>query len=61
MFIGLDWSHAERLQQADRRRTASPIARWQDGKGGWVQATDQFPFCYADAKSYSAPALEQGN
>ena len=37
------------------------IARWQDSKGGWVQATQKFPFCYPDAKVYSSPALEQGN
>jgi ABC-type branched-subunit amino acid transport system substrate-binding protein len=37
------------------------IARWQDDKGGWVQATNKFPFCYPDAKVYSSPALEQGN
>jgi hypothetical protein len=37
------------------------IARWQDDKGGWVLATDRFPFCYPDAKQYSTPALEQGN
>jgi hypothetical protein len=37
------------------------IARWQDSKGGWVQATQRFPYCYPDAKVYGSPALEQGN
>jgi len=37
------------------------IARWLDSKNGWVQATDKFPFCYADAKQYGTPAAEQGN
>lgn len=37
------------------------IARWLDAKGGWVQATQKFPFCYADAHQYGTPALEQGN
>ncbi|MEO7428043.1 MAG: ABC transporter substrate-binding protein, partial [Acidimicrobiales bacterium] len=37
------------------------IARWLDSKGGWVQATDKFPFCYPDAHQYGTPALEQGN
>ena len=37
------------------------IARWQDSKGGWVQATQKFPYCYPDAKVYGSPALEQGN
>ena len=37
------------------------IARWQDSKGGWVPATETFPFCYPDAKVYGSPALEQGN
>ncbi len=37
------------------------IARWQDDKGGWVEATNRFPFCYPDAKQYTTPAAEQGN
>jgi branched-chain amino acid transport system substrate-binding protein len=37
------------------------VARWLDDKGGWVTATDRFPFCYPDAKQYGTPALEQGN
>jgi len=37
------------------------IARWQDDKGGWVQATERFPFCYPDAKQFGTDALEQGN
>lgn len=37
------------------------VARWLDAEGGWVQATDKFPFCYADAHQYGTPALEQGN
>jgi branched-chain amino acid transport system substrate-binding protein len=37
------------------------IARWQDDRNGWVQATNRFPFCYPDAKQYGTPALEQGN
>ena len=37
------------------------IARWQDIKGWWVQATQKFHYCYPDAKVYSSPALEQGN
>jgi hypothetical protein len=36
------------------------VARWQDSKGGWVQATQKFPYCYPDAKVYGSPALEQG-
>jgi branched-chain amino acid transport system substrate-binding protein len=36
------------------------VARWLDAKGGWVSATDKFPYCYADAKQYPSPALEQG-
>jgi len=37
------------------------IARWLDAKGGWVQATDKFPFCYPDAHQFGTPPLEQGN
>lgn len=36
------------------------IARWQDDRGGWVRASG-FPQCYADARVYTTPALEQGN
>jgi branched-chain amino acid transport system substrate-binding protein len=36
------------------------ISRWQDSKGGWVDAGGRFPFCYPDAKVYSTPAAEQG-
>ena len=32
-----------------------------DAKGGWVLATNKFPFSYPDAKQYGTPALEQGN
>ena len=37
------------------------ISRWLDAKGGWVLATNKFPFCYPDAHQYGTPALEQGN
>jgi len=37
------------------------IARWLDAQGGWVEATGQFPYCYADAQQYTTPALEQGD
>jgi branched-chain amino acid transport system substrate-binding protein len=36
------------------------VTRWQDSKGGWVDAAGKFPFCYANAKIYSTPAAEQG-
>jgi branched-chain amino acid transport system substrate-binding protein len=37
------------------------IARWLDAQGGWVRATDKFPYCYADAKQYLTATKEQGN
>ena len=37
------------------------VARWQDSKGGWVEATNKFPFCYPDAHLYGTPVAEQGN
>jgi branched-chain amino acid transport system substrate-binding protein len=37
------------------------VARWQDSKGGWVEATNKFPFCYPDAHLYGTPVSEQGN
>ena len=42
-------------------RGCTTIAHWDDSKGGWVQATQQFPVCYDDAKNYPVTALEQGN
>jgi hypothetical protein len=36
------------------------VSRWQDSKGGWVDAGGKFPFCYPNAKIYSTPAAEQG-
>ena len=44
-----------------RNEDCFTIARWLDSKGGWVQATDKFPFCYPDAYQYGTPALEQGD
>ena len=37
------------------------VARWQDAKGGWVQATDKFPFCVPDAYQYFTPVRERGD
>jgi len=44
-----------------RNEDCFTIARWLDSKGGWVEATNKFPFCYPDAHQYMNPALEQGN
>ncbi len=59
VFVGLDWKPVDYGRPTNQ--DCFTIARWQDSKGGWVQATEKFPFCYADAKQYSSPALEQGN
>lgn len=59
IFVGLDWQPVDYSQPV--ARDCFSIARWADAKGGWVQATNTFPFCYDDAKQYGAPALEQGN
>jgi branched-chain amino acid transport system substrate-binding protein len=59
IFVGLDWRPED--YAAPTREDCFTIARWQDAKGGWVQATETFPFCYPDAKQYGSPALEQGN
>ncbi len=37
------------------------VARYQESKGGWVAASNPFPFCYPDAKNVATPAREQGN
>lgn len=59
IFVGLDWRPIDYSRPTNE--DCFTIARWQDSQGGWVQATEQFPFCYADAKQYGSPALEQGN
>ncbi len=59
IMVGSDWKPEDYSQQTVE--DCFTIARWQDAKGGWVLATEQFPFCYADAKQYPTPALEQGN
>ena len=56
---GLDWQPIN--YDAATGEDCFTIARWLDDKGGWVQATNKFPFCYPDAKQYGTPALEQGN
>lgn len=59
VFVGLDWRPGN--YGAPTAEDCFTITRWQDDKGGWVQATEKFPFCYSDAKQFSSPALEQGN
>jgi branched-chain amino acid transport system substrate-binding protein len=59
IMVGMGW------QPADYSRPTAEdcftIARWLDDRGGWVSATERFPFCYPDAKLYGSPALEQGD
>jgi branched-chain amino acid transport system substrate-binding protein len=59
VLVGLDWRPVDYSKPTNE--DCFTIARWQDDKGGWVQATEKFPFCYADAKQFTSPALEQGN
>lgn len=59
IFVGLDWRPVDYSQPTTK--DCFTIARWQDNQGGWVRATEQFPFCYPDAKQYGSTALEQGN
>ena len=59
VHVGLDWKPVS--WGAKTMPDCITIARWQDSKGGWVQATQKFPYCYPDAKVYGSPALEQGN
>ncbi len=60
LFTGLDYQpRAE--PGASSSEDCFSIARWLDSEDGWVEATDTFPYCYADAKQFTSPALEQGN
>lgn len=59
VLTGLDWAPED--YAAATREDCFVIARWLDSKGGWIRATDKFPFCYADAKQYGTQALEDGD
>jgi branched-chain amino acid transport system substrate-binding protein len=59
IMFGLDYKVKDFSKPTIRGCTT--IAHWDDSKGGWVQATQQFPVCYDDAKNYAVTALEQGN
>ena len=59
IYVGLDWGKSD--PAATRVKDCFTIARWLDSKGGWVEATDKFPFCYSDAHQFLTKALEQGN
>jgi branched-chain amino acid transport system substrate-binding protein len=59
IFGGLDWRPLS--YDAPTGEDCFTISHWVDAKGGWVSAPNKFPFCYADAKQYGTPALEQGN
>ena len=59
IMVGMSWKPVD--YDRPTNEDCFTIARWLDEKKGWVSATDRFPFCYADAKQYGSPALEQGN
>jgi branched-chain amino acid transport system substrate-binding protein len=60
LLTGLDYRQRAK-PDASTAEDCFSIARWLDSENGWVEATDRFPFCYADAKQFTSPALEQGN
>lgn len=59
IMVGLDYRAPN--YDAPRTEDCFTIARWLDAKGGWVSATDTFPYCYPDAHQFATPPLEQGN
>lgn len=59
VLVGLQWVPVD-YNRATAEHCFS-IARWLDSEGGWVEATERFPFCYPDAHQYGTPALEDGN
>ena len=59
ILVGLDYRAPN--YDAPRAEDCFTIARWLDAKGGWVSATDKFPYCYPDAHQFGTPPLEQGN
>lgn len=59
IYYGLDWKVPD--YASGRILGCTTIAKWDDSKGGWVQATQQFPVCYQNMQSYGTTALEQGN
>ena len=46
---------------APRAEQCFSVARWQDDKGGWVQATQKFPHCVPDAHQFFTPVRERGD
>jgi branched-chain amino acid transport system substrate-binding protein len=59
VMVGMGWKPVDYSKPTNE--DCFTLARWQDDKGGWILATERFPFCYPDAKQYPSPALEQGN
>lgn len=58
LHVGLDWGKASTGSKVEQ---CFAVNRWLDSAGGWTEATNKFPYCYADANQFSQPALEQGN
>jgi branched-chain amino acid transport system substrate-binding protein len=59
--VGMDFRPASYDYDAATAKDCFGIARYQQAKGGWVLASDPFPFCYPDAKNVATAAREQGN
>jgi branched-chain amino acid transport system substrate-binding protein len=59
IMTGLDYHPVD--YTTPTREECFTVARWLDSEGGWVQATNKFPYCVPTAKQFGVPALEQGN
>jgi hypothetical protein len=56
------WFRPEQLDlDSPTNENCLTIARWLDSAGGWTMASDPFPVCYPDARTYFTRAAEQGN
>ena len=61
IMVGTDFRPGSYSYTTPTSRDCFGVARWLDDRGGWVMASDPFPFCYDDARNVTTAAQEQGN
>jgi branched-chain amino acid transport system substrate-binding protein len=59
VYDGLQWTPQD--YSTPKAESCFGVARWQDSAGGWIEATNKFPFCYEDAIQYGTATADQGN
>jgi branched-chain amino acid transport system substrate-binding protein len=59
--VGMDFRPSSYDYDSPTVNDCFGIARYQQASGGWVLASDPFPFCFPDANNVATAAREQGN